>query len=180
MTHPEPHETIWAELIRLKLAEQELPSAGFAFEVPVAVDEFLTHLRALAPGATWYDVFPDLNDHRALVANDEMYQDRGHPLGGFDFPESPRGSAVFATADHAADVAALTAAMERARQLPIPVYGAGLVLDHGHPHLFIVLPLGAPDEHVHLLADFLRAQPGIGNAYPERIESSHPPVQSGR
>ena len=174
MTHPERHDAIWAELDRLQLQREELPYSGLAFESPQAVEQFIAHLRVLGLGATWYDVFPDLNEHRDLVDDDDPYKDRGRPLGYFDYPEPPRGSAVFASADLAADVAAITTAMERALQLRLPVHGAGLVLDRGHPHLYIVLPLGAPEEHVERLADFLREQPGIGNAFPERLESSNP------
>ena len=165
---------IWAEFDRLQLPREKLASFGITLIGQDAEAQFLAHLRSLAPGATWGDVFGDLNEHRDLDDDDEWYQDRGRPLGDFDYPEAPRGSAVFASADRATDVAALTTAMERALQLPIPVYGAGLVLDRGHPHCFIVLPLGAPEEQAHQLADFLREQPGIGNAFPERLESSNP------
>ena len=174
MNNPEQHDPFWAELSRLRLQREEMPYAGLAFENSRAAAQFLSHLRALAPGATWYDVFPDLNEHRDLVDNDDPYRDRGRPLGDFDYPEPPRGSAVFASASAPEEVAAMTMAMERALRLPIPVFGAGLVLNRGHPHLYIVLPLGAPEDYVGRLSDFLREQPGIGNAFPERLESSNP------
>jgi hypothetical protein len=174
MNSPEQRDEMAVEFDRLKLPRDEMPYAGLAFESPQAGEQFLTHLRALAPGATWYDVFPDLNEHGDLVDDEDPYKDRGGPLGDFDYPEPPRGSAVFASANASEDVGAITTAMERALQLPIPVYGAGLVLDRGHPHFFIVLPLGTPEEQVDRLAGFLREQPGIGNAFPQRLVSSNP------
>ncbi|MCC6244171.1 MAG: hypothetical protein IT353_15115 [Gemmatimonadaceae bacterium] len=167
---------IWAEFDRLQLQREDFPCSGLTFVGPEAEGQFVAHLRSLALGATWYDVFPDLNEHRDDVDDEDPYKDHGRPLGDFDYQVPPRGSAVFASADHTADVAALTTALERALQLPIPVYGAGLVLDRGHPHLYIVLPLGASEELVDELEDFLCEQPGIGNAYPKRLESSNPPV----
>ena len=174
MTTQKQRDSIHAELDRLQLQLDDFPYSGLAFESPEAEAQFLAHLRLLVPGATWYDVFPDLNEYRELVDDDDPYKDTGRPLGDFDYPSPPRGSAVFASADLPADVAALTTALERALHLPIPVYGAGLVLDRGHTHLFIVLPLSAPEEQENRLADFLREQPGIGNAYPQRLESSNP------
>ncbi|MCC6244168.1 MAG: hypothetical protein IT353_15100 [Gemmatimonadaceae bacterium] len=167
---------IWAEFDRLQLQREDFPYSGLAFESAEAEAQFLADLRSLVPGATWYDVFPDLNEHRDLVDDEDPYKDDGRPLGDFDYQEAPRGSAVFASADLTADVAALTTALERALQLPIPVYGAGLVLNRGHPHLYIVLPLGAPEELVDKLGVFLREQPGLANAYPRRLESSNPRV----
>lgn len=175
MNNPEQRDAVGAEFDRLHLRREEMPYGGLVFGSPQAIEQFLAHMRALAPGATWYDVFPELNEHGDLVDDDDPYKDRGSPLGDFDYPEPPRGGAVFASADAADEIGVLATAMERALQLQIPVYGAGLVLDRGHPHCFIVLPLGAPDEHVERLAAFLREQPGIGNAFPERLESSNPP-----
>jgi hypothetical protein len=165
---------IWAEFDRLQLSREGFPYSVLAFASPQAEEQFVAHLRLLVPGATWYDVFPDLNEHRDLVNDEDPYKDSGRLLGDFDYQHPPRGSAVFASADMDADVHALRAALERALQLPIPVYGAGLILDRGHPHLYIVLPLGAPEDQVDLLSDFLGEQPGIGNAFPQRLESSNP------
>lgn len=174
MSGPGQHDPVLAEFDRLHLAREDMPFAGLAFDSPEAAEQFLAHLRSLAPGATWYDVFPDLSEDDDLVDDEDPYTDRGYPLGGFDYPNAPRGSAVFASANSTDDIAAAAEAMERAVQLHPPVYGAGLVLDRGHPHLFIVLPLGAPDEQAWQIADFLREQPGIGNAFPERLESARP------
>jgi hypothetical protein len=48
------------EFRRLALNSDEIPGGGFAIEGTEALDEFVRHLRSLAPGATWRDVFPDL------------------------------------------------------------------------------------------------------------------------
>jgi hypothetical protein len=108
MTNPEQHDPFLAELSRLRLRLEEMPYAGLAFENSQAAAQFLAHLRALAPGATWYDVFPDLNEHGDLVDDDDPYKDRGRPLGDFDYPVPPRGSAVFASTSFANNPASAT------------------------------------------------------------------------
>jgi hypothetical protein len=108
MTNPEQHDPFPAELPRLRLRLEEMPYAGLAFENSQAAAQFLAHLRALAPGATWYDVFPDLNEHGDLVDDDDPYKDRGRPLGDFDYPVPPRGSAVFASTSFANNPASAT------------------------------------------------------------------------
>jgi hypothetical protein len=161
------------EIERLGLDEAMCPFGGMASTGNTAEEEFLSHLRQLAAGATWRDVFPDMPAQWDLSDPDSWtYPERA--LGSFDYPSPPRGSAVFASLDSQGDVAAGTTALDRIAALGIPIFGAGMVLDRGAPHLYVVLPLGAPNEHVEQLADFLREQPGIGNAYPERFETCPP------
>ena len=167
---PELHDQVQAELGRLQLRQEDMPYDGVAFGSPQALKQFVAHLRGLEPGATWYDVFLDLNGNDER--DDDPYRDRGRPLGSFDYQSSPRGSAVFASVNSESEVAEAAAALARASELQIPIFGTGLVLDRGHPPLYIVIRLGAPDEHAWRLADFLRKQPGIDNAYPQRLESS--------
>ncbi len=158
------------ELNRLGLDEAMCPYDGMASSGSAAEEEFLSHLRGLAVGATWRDVFPDMPELWDPAHPDSWtYPQRS--LGAFDYPSPPRGSAVFASLDSHGDVTAGTAALDGIASLGIPIFGAGLVLDRGAPHLYVVLPLGAPNEHVERLADYLREQPGMGNAYPERFEN---------
>ena len=72
------------------------------------------------------------------------------------------------------DLAAGETALHKIATPGIPIHGAGMVLDRGAPHMFVVLPLGAPNENVDALADFLREQPAIGNAFPQRYETGPP------
>jgi len=145
-----------------------MASTGVAAE-----EEFLAHLAAVAVGATWRDVFPDMPEHWDLTDPISWtYPERS--LGPFDYADPPRGSAVFASLDGRGDVAAGMAALDAIRSLAIPIYGAGMVLDRGAPHLYVVLPLGAPNAHVEDLSNFLREQPGMGNAFPERFENGRP------
>jgi hypothetical protein len=161
------------QLERLSLDEATCPYAGLAIGGLAAENALLSHLQQLAPGATWRDVFPDMPAHWDLHQPDSWtYPERA--LGSFDYPNPPRGSAVFASVHPRGEVAAGTAALERVTALGIPIFGAGMVLDRGDPHLYVVLPLGAPNEHVEQLAEFLSQQPGIGNAYPERFENGPP------
>ncbi len=161
------------ELDCLGLDEAMCPYGGMASSGVAAEEEFLSHLRELAVGATWRDVFPDLPEHWDLADPDSWtYPQRS--LGPFDYPSPPRGSAVFASLDGHGDVAAGIAALDGITSLGIPIFGAGMVLDRGAPHLYVVLPLGAPNEHVEELANFLREQPGMGNSYPERFENGRP------
>jgi hypothetical protein len=165
------------EIERLRLDEDMCPYAGMASAGEQAEEEFLAHLRTLVPGATWRDVFPDMPAHWDLDDPDTwtspIYQ---HALGTFDYPNPPRGIAVFAglPGEVGSSIAAGNAALDTITTLGIPIYGAGLVLDRGAPHMYVVLPLGSPTQLAEQIADFLREQPGIGNAYPVRFEPGSP------
>jgi hypothetical protein len=158
-----------AEFARLRLRPEDMPGGGLAFANQHAVDEFLSHLRTLSPGAAWHDVFGGLVTDGELD-DAESLDDPGYPLGPFDYPDAPRGSAIFASLELEGHDSAATAALERVAQLGIPIFGSGLVRDRGQPHLYVVLPIGAPGEHADAIADFLREQPGVLNAYPWRLE----------
>ena len=159
MTQPDVLRAIEAELRRIGLDPDESP--GLAMDAD-SVEAFLRRLRELQPGSSWSDVFPD--------------QPKGwHPgdpepeqaLGAFDYPDPPRGIAVYASlekVDSAEQVAQdIFAAID---ELGVPQYGRGLVLDWGHPHLYVILPLGATEEDADALADLLSRQPGVKNSYP--------------
>lgn len=122
---------------------------------------WLAHLRALPVGSSWTDIFPGAPEvWTPGVAEPER------ALGPFDYQAAPFGVAVFASLETGAPVPVGEAAIERARTLGYPIYGAGVVLDRGHPHLYIVLTLDATEEDAEAIADALRDRDGIGNAFP--------------
>jgi hypothetical protein len=122
---------------------------------------WLAQLRALPVGSAWIDIFPGEPEGWIPSAREPE-----RALGPFDYQAPPFGIAVFASLEPGVPVAALEAAIERARTLGYPIYGAGAILDRGHPHLYIVLSLEASEENADELADALRDRNGIGNAYP--------------
>ena len=156
-------ESAFAELRRIGLDPTELNGLAVAGADATA---FLAHLRRLDRGALWSDVFPGMpKDWRPSAKPPER------PLGTFDYPDPPRGSAVFASlvADDPRSAAGI--ALAQVESLGVPIFGSGLILDRGAPHLYVVLKLGASEDDVHAVAECLRSQPGIANAYPERWES---------
>lgn len=175
MDQVEARRSVESEFARLGLRAEDMPHGGLAFSGTDAMEQFASHLRTLVKGASWRDVFPDLPAHWDLENPESWtYPKNERALGTFDYPDAPRGSAVFASLDGAQDVTAGTAALAKIATIGIPIFGAGMVLDRGAPHMYVVLPLGAPNEHVVALSDFLREQPGMGNAFPERYEFDPP------
>jgi len=123
----------------------------------------LARLQALPVGSSWTDVFPGTP---AGWSPSQRPPERS--LGPFDYPEPPRGIAILGVLETGAPVESLDAAIQRARTLGYPIYGAGVILDRGHPHLYIVLPLGATEEVADEIAMAMGHRDGIGNAYPVR------------
>jgi len=122
---------------------------------------WLAQLRALPVGSSWTDVFPGRSE--GWTPNAPKPE---RALGPFDYQTPPFGIAVFASLEPEAPVSVGEAAIERARTLGYPIYGAGVVLDRGHPHLYIVLTLDATEDDADTIADALRGRDGIANAYP--------------
>ena len=118
--------------------------------------------RRSQPGSSWSDVFRDQSKgwHPGDAEPEQA-------LGAFDYPDAPRGIAVFASLeriDGAEQVAhEVFAAID---ELGVLQYGRGLVLDRGHPHLYVILPPDATEEEADALSDFLRSQPGVVNSFP--------------
>jgi hypothetical protein len=146
-----------AELRRIGLNPDELP----ALAVQGDLARVLVHLRSLPAGSSWAAAFPgEADDWSPGTPEPEC------ALGPFDYQSPPRGIAVFASLEPKAPVQALDAAIRHARALGYPIYGAGAVLDRGHPHLYVVLPLGATEDDADAIADALRDRDGIANAFP--------------
>jgi len=157
-----PSDIIAAELMRIGLPPAELKGLVISGGT---LEDFLDHLHSLPVGAHWTDVFPGTPP--GWTPNTPPAE---RALGPFDYQEPPRGAALFASLDFPIDLEAGAKALEAAHHIGIPIYGSGLVLDRGHPHMFVVLPIGAPEEHLFSICDFLREQTGIANAFPERYE----------
>jgi len=146
-----------AELRRIGLDPDELQA--FALEGDPA--RLLANVRRLPAGSSWADVFPGMpSDWSPGQPRPER------ALGPFDYPAPPRGIAVFACLKMGAPVEALDAAIARARTLGYPIYGAGKILDRGHPHAYIVLTMEASEEDADEIAFAIGHKDGISNAYP--------------
>jgi len=146
-----------AELRRIGLDPDELDALAVGGD-PARV---LAHIRTLPAGSSWADVFP------GMPADWSPGQPRPErALGPFDYPAPPRGIAVFACLKLGAPVEALDAAIARARTLGYPIYGAGKILDRGHPHAYIVLTLEASEDDAYEIAFAIGHKDGISNAYP--------------
>ena len=145
------------ELRRIGLDPDEIP----ALAVHGDPAHWLAKLRALPVGSLWTDVFPGEPEGWTPSAPKPE-----RAFGAFDYQAPPFGIAVLASLEPGAPVSALDAAIAHARTLGYPIYGAGAILDRGHPHLYIVLPLGASEEDADAIADALRDRNDIAIAYP--------------
>jgi hypothetical protein len=158
-----PLENILAELRRIGLDPDELNGLAVA---DGDVDAFLAHLRSLEPGASWATALPGTpDDWRPNAPTPER------ALGPFDYAEPPRGPAVFASiiSDDPRNTA--LNALARVESLSVPIFGSGVVLDRGAPHLYVVLERGASEDHVFAVVDRLRIQPGIVSSFPARWDA---------
>ncbi len=151
---------IVAEFHRIGLDMNEL--GGLAGSGP-GLDEFLTHLRSLSPGATWAAVFPDMPEG---WRPDSPQPERA--LGAFDYPDPPRGPAVFASLATEHPDATGAAALAHVASLGLPIYGSGVVLDRGSPHLYVILMRDAAEDDVSAVVEALFTQSGILNCFPVR------------
>jgi len=145
-----------AELRRIGLDPAELQTLSVSRDP----ERWLARLRALPEGSSWTDVFPDAPEGWSPSARKPE-----RALGPFDYQAPPFGIAVFASLEPGAPASVGEAAIDRARTLGHRIYGAGVILDRGHPHLYIVLPLGGTAQAADAIADALRFRDGIGNAF---------------
>lgn len=161
-----PIENIFAELRRLGLDPEELQGLAVA---DTDGEAFLAHLARLERGATWSDVFAGTpKDWRPSAESQDL------ALGPFDYPQPPRGAAVFASMIGDDPPSTAASALQHVESLGVPLFGSGIVLDRGAPHLYVVLKRGASEDEVMAVAECLRSQQGIGNSYPVRSEISSP------
>jgi len=149
---------LFAELRRIGLDPNEL--GGLATDGDT--DRVLAYLRSLPVGSSWSDVFPGQPKGWSPSAP------RPHrSLGAFDYRGPPWSVVVFASIDAGDPATTGDVAIERAKLLGFPIYGAGVILDKGHPHLYIVLTRDGTEAQADAIADALRFTEGIGNAWAE-------------
>ena len=112
------------ELERLGLRRRDLPGLAVTGGEK-ALEEILTRLRSLSPGATWHDVFPDL-PRDWISGRPETWITPYHPLGPWDYQELPTGQAVRVSyRGDAANRAWLESFIETARAAGWPIFGGG-------------------------------------------------------
>ena len=120
-----------------------------------AEDAFLARLRALPPGSTWRDVFPDMPLHW-VPGRPETWTTRYRPLGAFDYQELPTGPVVDVQWPRETDRGCLQALLARAQRAGWRIYGAGF-LEVTNPawrtlDASLVLERGTPED---VLVDFV-------------------------
>lgn len=163
MSDPQPaslFEDIVAELRRIGLDPNQLHGLS---DSGGGADALLAHLRTVSPGSPWSAAFP--GTPAGWVPNAPLPE---RSLGPFDYPAPPRGAAVFAGILPGEPIELATDALARVETLGVPIFGSGVVLDRGAPHLYVVLTHGASADDAEAVADFLQVQPGIANSYPVR------------
>ena len=160
-----PQRLIAAEFDRLGLQASDFPASGLAIGGgPEGVARFLRHVRTLQPGASWYDVFPDMPKHW-IAGKPETWTDPYHPYGAYDYQALPSGPAIHVVHDLAVGewgwVGALVA---EARAAGWPVYGGGQVTSGASTlpgHAFIVLERGTPQDVTWAVADWIGERPHL-------------------
>ena len=116
-----------AELDRIGLDEEMCPYGGMVSGNDDAKEEFMRHLRSLAAGATWRDVYPDIPTHWDLGDPDSWtYPYR--PIASFDYQTLPTGPVCMAAFPVDAPDAALDDILTDARDAGFRVYGAGFLM----------------------------------------------------
>ena len=112
------------ELERLGLDRWDIPGLAVTGGEK-ALEELLTHLRSLSPGATWHDVLPDL-PRDWIPGRPETWIGPYVPLGSWDYQELPTGQAIrIIYRGEASQQSWLDPFIARARAASWPIYSAG-------------------------------------------------------
>jgi hypothetical protein len=154
-------EHILAELKRLGLNPHDAPSLFFCHGEEV--DRFLTHLRSLAPGATWRQVFPNLPAHW-VPGEPETYTLPYVPFGQYDYAELPTGPAIHVIWEGVEDSIWIEKMVAAARKGGWPVYGAGAAPGTNprtSRHAFVVLERSVSPATVDAFVAWVGAQAGL-------------------
>ena len=165
MVEPSRPQLIEAEFERLRLRVEQLPYQAIAASMSGG---FLDHLRSLAPGATWHDVFPDLPSN--WRPGDQLeFPDR--PIGPFDQPDPPRGAIITIVLADGEPFAAAHSLVEELRKRGVPIYGYGLD-DHSKDPVVmrVVLDSTADSDILWESVDWLHTRPVVqGIAVPRDV-----------
>jgi hypothetical protein len=155
---------IFAEFERLGLDLAESPYQGMVSSEPGEAERFLSRLRGMQLGLTWWDVFPDIPAHW-VPGRPETWTVRYRPLGPYDYQELPTGPAVHVAWPRDTDPECLPAFVSAARDASWPIYGAGFltVQTPAWPTLdaFVVLESGTSDDALGAFASWVEARPGV-------------------
>jgi hypothetical protein len=160
-----------AEFERLGLDAHDIPGGGLAGSAD-GIELLLRHLRALSPGATWREVFPDLPAHW-LPGRPETWTRPYRPLGTYDYQELPTGPVAHVLWDGPGSPSQLDELIAAACTAGWPIHGAGLVAisnpEWTTVHAMIVLERGSTVDQLHEFATWLDACPGIRYAGSHRL-----------
>lgn len=163
---------IFAELQRLQLNPDDSPYQVMAGDL-AGLERLLAKLRAMQPGATWHDVYPD-RPERWVPGRPETWREPYRPFGSFDYAAPPAGPAFYVLWAVAGARARHEALVQRARDAGFPVYGGGLTPDRRAGRVddmgFIVLERGTSEELLHRILDWILAQPGVHHSRLYRTE----------
>ena len=156
-------ELVFAEFERLGLNPYDAPGLAFG-DGEAGVERFLTHLRSLAPGATWRQVLPDLPAHW-VPGKPETWTRPYVPFGPYDYAELPTGPAIHVIWDGGVeDPTWVQGVLTAARAAGWPVYGAGTA-PGANPgtsrHAFVVLERSVSAATVESFVEWVRTQTGL-------------------
>src|SRR4051794_15999071 len=87
-------QAILAEFERLGLKLEDSPYSGGAAGTDAGVEQLLARLRAMQPGVTWRDVYPDMPADW-VPGRPKTWRTPYNPLGSFDYPSPPAGPAFY-------------------------------------------------------------------------------------
>ena len=152
------------ELDRLGLDEDMCPYGGMASNSDDAVARFLNHLRSLAHGATWRDVFPELPAHWDLD-DTESWTYPYRPMDTFDYQSLPTGPVCMAAFALASPDEELHILLADARIAGFQIHGAGYIViqnpDWPDRPIRIVLNHSTTEAELFRFIAWLEARPDV-------------------
>jgi len=150
------------ELLRIGLSIRSMPAGGLA-GASGALEGLVKHIRTLAPGSTWHEVFPDLPKHW-IAGRPDTWTGPYRPFGPFDYQELPTSPAVHVLweSDGPQRLKVLLAAAGKAG---FRVHGAGIVAQppssSNRYHAFVIMERGTDEAGLEEFSVWVSAQPGF-------------------
>ena len=155
-------ELVFAEIERLGLNPYDAPGLAFG-DGEAGIERFLTHLRSLAPGATWRQVLPDLPAHW-VPGKPETWTRPYVPFGPYDYADLPTGPAIHVIWDGVEDPTWIQGVLAAARKAGWPLYGAGTAPGTNPStsrHAFLVLERSVSAATVDAFVGWVNRQTGL-------------------